>query len=340
MIQAVRLAVGTLAVLGCGFAGADEVFLKNGSHIVGTVKGVEDGKLLVETPFAGEIKISLDQVRGVETEAPTGVKLDSGEVISGTLTIKGEEQMLTGEGVERSVDPFALVAVGDPLELSAPPEANWSGRAEFGLTADTGNTERVDIKGRVNATRTAENDRLTLYLRGEYVTEDGDETKNEVVGGARYEHDITDRWFVFGRLELEFDEFEDLDLRTTVTGGFGYFVVNNDRHVFRLLGGLAYQHEEFDSGDSTDSLLAEFGYEYRLKLRKWLYYTSDFTYFLNLTDLEDWRFDAENAAEIPLSNTEAWKLRFGVRNEFDNDPEPGIDSLDTTYYTSLVYDWK
>jgi hypothetical protein len=36
----------------CGLS--DEVFLKNGAHLTGTVKATKDGKLVLETSYSGE----------------------------------------------------------------------------------------------------------------------------------------------------------------------------------------------------------------------------------------------------------------------------------------------
>ena len=66
-------------------ARSDHVYLQNGSHIVGTITGVNDGKLVVDTEFAGEVSIALDAIRGIETEGENGFKFDSGEVLSGRL---------------------------------------------------------------------------------------------------------------------------------------------------------------------------------------------------------------------------------------------------------------
>ena len=54
---------------------------------------------------------------------------------------------------------------------------------------------------------------------------------------------------------------------------------------------------------------------------------------------EDYRVVARTGAEVPIGNKEAWKLRMGVTNEYDNDPQPGVDHLDTKYTLNLVYDW-
>lgn len=42
---------------------------------------------------------------------------------------------------------------------------------------------------------------------------------------------------------------------------------------------------------------------------------------------------------MPIGNTESWKLRLNLRNQYDSQPRPGIEELDTVYSLNLVYDF-
>lgn len=219
------------------------------------------------------------------------------------------------------------------------PETSWTGRAEFGLDGETGNSERLNVKGLIRTKRETDFARLTLYVRGHFEESGGERSTNEIIGGTKFERDLSERTFAFVHWELESDEFEDLDLRSTLTGGLGYFVVRAERQELKVRGGPSYQHEELDDGSSTDSILVQLGYDYRLDLNERIRLTSTLSYFFNATDTDDWRLTAENAAEIPISMDAAWKIRLGIRNEYDALPQPGIERLDTSYFTSLTFDW-
>ena len=120
----------------------------------------------------------------------------------------------------------------------------------------------------------------------------------------------------------------------------GYFFVDSENQTLKGRFGIAYQHQDFDDGTSTDDALVLLGYDYKLSVRKWFQYRSVLDFFANASETKDWRFNAENTIEVPISSKEAWKLRFGVRNEYDNEPLLGIKSLDTTVYSALVYNWE
>lgn len=328
----------TVLFLTCADAWADSIRLKDGSHIVGVITGINGGKLVVKTEFAGDISIVLDAILSIETDKETGYKLDTGEVHSGQLFFdEGRQELLIGDAdIDAALG--AIVAIGDPVKLSGP-MVNWSGRAQFGATFEEGDTDELDFDALVSTTRTSDAGRLVLLVRGEYGETNDVRTDNAVFSSARYEYDQTERRYLLGIAQLEYDEFEDLDIRHSVGGGLGYFFVKRERQILKGFTGLIYQHEQFGNGTRTDDLLSPIGYEYRLDLRDRLRFRSDSIFFTNLTTTDNWRITAENAIEVPISSQEGWKIRLGVRNKYDNDVQPGIEKLDTVVYSSLVYDW-
>ena len=70
----------------------DEVKLKNGDRLSGTVKGLAGGKLIIETPHAGPIKVDWTQVVSVKTDNPVKVKLVTGDLLEGKIVPGGEVQ--------------------------------------------------------------------------------------------------------------------------------------------------------------------------------------------------------------------------------------------------------
>jgi putative salt-induced outer membrane protein YdiY len=321
---------------------ADEVRLADGSVVFGRVTNVSGGNLKIATDFAGELSIPLSKVAGLIVNEPRQIRVGATHEVQGTLGLDEGVQILIVDG---RVQPLSLPHLSVLQDLGTPivepPDANWSGRAEAGLAGKSGNTDRIDARALVTATRTGPHGRLTLALRGAYAEVEGDRSQNELMGTELYERDLTDRLFAFEKLALEYDEFENLDLRATLSAGLGYFLIRSTRQELKVRGGLAYQYEEFsDGGSSTeDNFLLEAGYDYRLDLNRWFRFTSRLSFFVEPSDRDAWRFDAENAGEVPLSQTSGWKLKLGIRHEYDNAPQPGIEELDTSYYASLVYNW-
>ena len=214
----------------------------------------------------------------------------------------------------------------------------WKTRIELGLNGETGNTEKINFIGRIEANREVEADRLKIYAQSRFGRENGVRSVNEHLGGVNIERDISDRTFVFGKGYLENDEFEDLDIRARVTAGVGYFVIKKDKHEFKVRGGAGYQHETFGSGVSDDEGVAELGYDYMVDINDYVRITQAVTYFPSFDRLSEYRLVHEIAGEVPLNKEETWKLRIGMKNEFDDAPQPGVERLDTYYFMNFVFD--
>lgn len=66
---------------------ADQVTLKDGSRLNGTITQISENTLKLDTEFAGPLEIELDRVDGITTASKRFIELDSGDRISGTLEL-------------------------------------------------------------------------------------------------------------------------------------------------------------------------------------------------------------------------------------------------------------
>ena len=391
------VAVGLLAVSGSR-ASADQVFLKDGSVLVGTVGGAAEGALTMSTTFSEALPIPWEHVSGLATSGAFVVRMQSGALVSGTLHVTEGAQFVQ-VSAEETV-PLAIAEVGAlwpfgqeapaPTPAEAPaaeapaveepaPKATWTGRAELGLNGQSGNKERFDARGGFDLNRKTEKTRLNLYLKGQYAETNSLRSTSEVMAGTRLEVDFTDRTYVFGKVDLEYDEFENLDLRTTLTAGLGHFFVKREKIELKGWAGAGYEHEIFDEveGMSPDGLapgatvemavreavrqyvraallrqldgkedttmseaVVELGYNYRQDIRKNFRFNHALTYYPSIDDpSKDYRLAADTAIEFPLGKDPDWTLRTGVRHEYDAMPQANVDNLDTTYYLNLGYNW-
>jgi len=328
---------GTLQVKRSKVAGvsADRalaVILNTGDRLVGKPRySPKQGQRVVSDAVG---KVTLEQARIVALAEPDDSPAATQPAQKRVDELKKQHQQeleQVKEEKQKRIDALT--------EKQAPYEDPWTLRFQLGLNGSTGNNERLSFDGRVDATQEFPDQRLNLFSEGHFAKDDGERSQNEVRGGANLEVDISKKTFIFGKGTLEFDEFEDLDLRSTVTTGLGYFFWEEEDHVFKGRVGAGYQHESFDDGTSADEGLLEIGYDYRYDFQDDLRFTHALTYFPTFDDpLGNYRLQVETAGEVPITSKEAWKLRLGVRNEYDADPQPGVENLDTFYFLNLVYD--
>jgi putative salt-induced outer membrane protein YdiY len=375
----VRLWAGLLMLAVASGVSADELHLADGSRLVGELVSKHEGKLTFVTSFAGEFMIDSDRVVGISTEQPVILALASGERVSGVLrydaqagqsatrTTFGDVPVLLaqvsaiwrpGAEADAAWDPAQTHRLAaerhrhaEELELERQRaqalhdsieqmKVKWSARLEAGLSGQTGNSERIGFHGRAEARRTTDIDRLLIYMQGRYAKQDGVRSENEIFGGMDLEVDLSDRWFVFGKTYLEYDEFENLDLRARATAGLGYFLIRQEHQELKLRAGVGFQHESYDDGTSENDGVLELGYDYKLEVTPWLLLRHGLSAYPAFDDLlRDYRLEAETSAEVPLGASE-WKIRTGMRNQYNSRPAGDAERLDTFYFLNLVMDWK
>jgi len=365
------LAAGWLAgVQLAAAATAGTAYLNDGSRLHGRIAGLDAETLTFETEYAGTIAIARKALTGLDSDAPLGLLLEDGTQLEGRLAYRAETErqvIITEAGEEMTVAPDALAsartpgpaalaavpqspsAPEDPAESSADTAAgsteergaDWTAISRVGLSGASGNTDRMAINGEASAERESADERLSLSLKSRFAREGGQETENEIIANSRLERDFSKRWFAFGGLELERDEFEDLNLRSVLTLGTGVFLIEREKQKLKARLGLAYQREDFMSASTEDEGVVSAGYDYQIALNGWLSFSHEFTIFPSLRNpTGDFRFESDAAFDIPVSEDKAWSISFGLRNHFDNRPSAGNESLDTFYTVSLGYDFR
>jgi putative salt-induced outer membrane protein YdiY len=341
-----------LAVLP-GVAIADELLLNDGSKLVGTIEKLDGGKVLIKTAFAGDLVIDAAKVKGITSAGKVNVQLESGDRVVGQLTYDATAgtQTVTGDVVGNN-KPVKLAQVQrawrsgteDPAVIAQRAEAAkfnpaWKIRIEAGLNGQSGNTEKVNFNGAFEARRDTPIDRLLLHGLAHYSRENGVKSKQEFIGGARYEYDVKDLMFTYGAIQLENDEFENLDFRSTLTGGVGLFLIKKEGTELKVRAGLGYEHETFTTGVTTDEGVSEFGLNLNHDFSKWLRYKHETVVHPSFERIESVRATMVNAVEVPIGTDEMWKIKTGFRNQYDAAAQMGVEKLDTYYFLNLVVDF-
>lgn len=350
------VAVGLLASAG---ATADVITLADGSKILGTVERLADGKLTLATKFAGTLEIDAAQIVSIAVDRPVNVGMESGDRLVGPIEWKPalDRAVVQTEmgGVPISVDRVSAIW---PKDAKSPEEvayeeqlaqvqaeaeaarAKWSATLEVGLLFKDGNSDVLNARGRAEARRTSDRDLLKFYVSGEYAEENEKRSASEVKGGAYYEHMLTKHWFAYVRGELEYDEFEDLDLRLSTGPGLGYYWIKKPEHELKTRAGIGYLHESYMNGRTVDTAEGEVGLDWRLDITPWLRFTTANAWYPTFEELGDYRLVSDSAFVFPIGASDAWKLKLGALYEYKARPAGGRERLDQTYYANIVLDLK
>ena len=65
---------------------ADQIVLKNGDRLTGTIEKSDDKALIIKTEFAGEVTVQWDAVQEINSSQKLHVSLNNGQTVTGTVT--------------------------------------------------------------------------------------------------------------------------------------------------------------------------------------------------------------------------------------------------------------
>lgn len=342
-----------LSAIAASLLPADTVILTNGDRVTGKLVNTADGKLTVKTEFMGDVSISLDGVVSIKTDAPVTVTFDDGAKVTGAVVTAGEQVRVVENEQTKSERKFsALVAVRDEENqrtyereqerLTNPGWLDfWSVGANLGAATARGNARTTTLTSGALIERKTGFDKTTLTYEQIYSTQSTTEpsgaTANAISGSARYERDLDKKLFVYTGAGFDFDEFQDLDLRTVLGGGLGWHILDNDRHKWDFSAGGNWNREKFSTGLVRDSGEINVLEKSEHQLSNALRIHQGFSFSPNMTERGEYRFNARVGADIKLNNHLALTLL--VSDKFLSNPLPGNQKNDLLLSTGVQFNW-
>ena len=331
---------------------ADTVKTEGGATLTGTITRATEGAIELDTGYSGNVKVDQAMVVSLESENPLHVRLDSGTVLIGTIAPGAQSPMIsinTGNGIFNTaianISEIWPQGQEDPAVTALKTQAesekrSWSYTAGLNLSGQSGNSDEFGLAANFGAFLKGPSDQLKFYFSVLNSERDGDTSANETKGGVDYSSDLVSRYGWYTRFELEKDELEDLDLRSTSAIGISYKVLERPDRKIGARAGFAYRHESYTNFASEEYPSLDLGLDYQMiykdlfKLDTVITFVPDFG---NFSDI--YRLTQDTGVNLPLLNKGIWSLRLGFSNEYNSAPVPGKEELDTRYYTRLQFDW-
>ena len=318
-------------------AQADEVFLKNGDKLTGTVISKAEGKLVFETKYAGKIEINWADISRLTTDQAVRIQLDDDQMLEGPLTAPAENKLEvvdTAAGA-KEVD-LGQVAAINPPDLSG---LRYSGFLNIGLKKEEGNTVADTYHLDAEGTFRWPDDRFIIAVNSDYETNDGNTTKQTFNLFNTYDHFFDELWYWNNGLSFEHDKYADLRLRSTATTGLGYQIYDTDRTSFSIQAGPGYVWEDFYEGSNNDYAAAIWALRFRhILLEDWkLEAFHNHRVTQGLEDLDDFVFLSQTGVRVPIFDN--FQTTLQVNFDHDSAPGAGAEKNDTTYLLTVGYAW-
>ncbi len=333
------------------FLSADVVETTDGSRLTGRVVGIHDGVLTLETTYAGTLEIRMSEVTAFSTDSDVSVRLERGDVLVGPVRrrAEGEVEVATPGGPvrARTADVTAGWQPGerDPAVVAREAEIKeqlrrWRYEAGLDFSGREGNSDRMAASARFRARLEGPTDRLEFYTIYSYAEESNATTDHRAVGGLSFTSFFLDNlgWYV--RQELEYNEPENIDLRSTSALGLTYRWFNEPRHRLETRAGLSYRHESYSTGGTENFPGMEFGILNYWRFADWGEVTTDLAFVPSFDDFfGEYLVTHDSGVNMPLGRSDFWTLRLGLENRYNSSPDEGRKKMDTMYYVRLLLRW-
>lgn len=337
---------------------ADQITLKNGDRLTGTVvKG--DGKTVVlHTEAAGDVTIDFGAVQEIKTDQQLHIGLKGGKTAVGPVsTTDGKLQVATKTAGTVEAAPADVTVIRNDAEQTAYDKSlhpgllhGWTGGADVGFSVARGNSQTENLALAFHAVHASMDDKLTLYATSINTTNNlatPSTVASLVTGGLRLDHNVSERFFVFGAADFMSNALQFLDLRSVYGGGFGFHAIANDRTVLNFLGGLNYTHENYSNGDLipptppivytsygvTNRFAAvTLGEELTQKLGKSTVVTQNVGFFPDLQQTGEYRMTFNLGSVTKLNKFLGWQNQFG--DIYVSNPPLGTASKNDVIFTT------
>lgn len=328
---------------------ADQVALKNGDRVSGTVVKKDEKTLTIKSDVFGLITMPWDQVESLRTDTPVNVVLSDGQAVQGTLAPRDKGVEITTGERRREVTYDEISVLRDAAEqrayerLLAPGWGQlWAGTASLGFAGTQGNARTRTFTTAFNAARVTNSDKATVYfsaIRASAVIDQiAASTAQAVRGGVGYSRNLTPRLFLNGFNDYEYDRFQNLDLRFVLGGGLGIVAWKGENGQLELLGGLAYNRESFAppapaAAFTRNSAEAYFGDNFTWKLSSVSSLYQSLRVFPNLSNTGEYRLNFDIGANTQLTRWLIWNV--AISDRLLSNPVPGRQKNDLLYTTGV-----
>ncbi|MBP1609241.1 MAG: hypothetical protein H6Q04_1476 [Acidobacteria bacterium] len=323
---------------------ADQVVLKNGDRVTGSIVKKDDKNLTVKTDHLGVVAIPWDQIESVVADKAVNIVLQDGRTFQGTLNAAGGKAEVITPQTRVSTTPADIAALrNDDEEKAYQRLLNpgwgelWAVTGTVGFAGTAGNAETLTFTTGVNASRATKTDKTSLYFSmikaSARIDNESRDTAQLVRGGIGYGHNVNSRLFLNAFNDYEYDQFQNLDLRFVIGGGAGFHAWKTDVSSLDLLAGLAYNRSSFSTPLIKNSGEFYWGDEYSLKLGSTTSLVQSYRMFNNLTDTGTYRVNFDIGVSTRLLKWLSWNVSLSDR--YLSDPAPGRKTNDFLYATGL-----
>jgi hypothetical protein len=327
-------------------ARAQGIEFANGDHLSGKWLSVEGTTIEFRSAALGKVAIPVAKVASFTIGQPIVVVLQDGTAIPGDRArFSAGAWTVESHGGQRKIAAADVAAIvpaasyrSSVSEEKARPWRGWKGRATFGYSLQNGDQNARTVSIGVSAVRRQPNlaglherwrTNYAFNLLFANASSAGEQiSSNSLTTSLRQDYFLHPHNFLFVLGQLDHIQAQNLYLRQTYGGGYGRDLLSSHGIRLSLLAGATFANEKFVGAPAEQFAEALVGEHATIQFNKKIQFDNSFTFYPNLTNRGDYRFDTSSALAFKLNS---WlSANMGLTNFYLSRIPTGSDTTVTT----------
>jgi putative salt-induced outer membrane protein len=349
----------------CANLFADEIVLKNGDRLSGSVVRSDAKTLLIKTQFEGDVIVDWTAIDSITSAQPLHVGLTDGQMVVGPVTTADGAMHISSQtaGVVTASKNSIQIMRSDADQVAHDAEIErlrhphladlWTGAVDMGLSLTKGNSSTLTYNLATRAVRVTDVEKITVYTTTVYGRNDNTSPSqtiaHETRGGIRADINFATKLFGFAFTDFDSNELQHLSLQNVIGGGVGYHALKTPNTTFDLFGGASYNQEYFSAytlpnaapPPATTSFPAVTvknaelvaGEEFTTKISGRTTFNENFSLYPGISGPGGYRFTLNSTASTRVKAWLGWQVTFS--DNFLSKPPFGLKGNDVLLSTGF-----
>lgn len=337
-----------------GISQNDSLYLANGDMIVGEVKSMDKGVLIIETPYSDvDFKIEWEKIKKIKATQRYLITISDGRRINGGFQSAGEGLVL----IQSKEDGDLTVNAEDVVYINSLDDSflsRLSASIDFGLSLTKANNQQ-QLNSNFRMGYLADLWSASAYYNSLFTAQDNVDDIQRNDAGLGYRFFLPKDWYLSTDITILSNTEQSIELRSTGRLGIGKYVIHTNKSYWAFGAGGAYNNEVFSpvynpNTDSDTTAPRRQSVEAYIGTELNLYDIGDLSLLTNLTvyptivaaeDIDPGRIRADLRFDAMYDDLfiDDFYIRAGFTINYDNRPaEPGKET-DYIFTTGFGWSW-
>jgi putative salt-induced outer membrane protein len=232
---------------------------------------------------------------------------------------------------------FAATTQPHAQQVGSPPaekeKGPWTGKAALGFLATSGNTESSSLNSAFTVAYATGRWAHSVEASAINASEEYETSAESYALGWKTEFNMTERDFLFGRVNWRKDRFSGYERQMSESVGYGRRLIDTGVHFLNAEIGAGARQADLTDGTSEEDSILRAGINYQWKFSEFAQFTQDFT---AESGAENTYSESVSAVKTRLIGALALVASYTVRN---NSVVP-VDTENTDTFAAIAVEYE